>query len=210
MGAYVQCTQQRLLSLQISMSAIALTAEILMGFWGVAHLGFGAGVLGPAMKNDLGGVFMLLLDGHPHPTALQESVSHKFILGPHSLMRQHGMNLLIIGGFAVYTAVYLMTNSQHHFTAFVMCCLIFCDHHAYGISVDMAGYNGPAGKLMLYVVNVSILLFTLTIQKEGVISGLTAHIMMSLNVLMMIIATVKTIMNKRNPPKLDDMQCLLA
>merc|ERR1712087_456505 len=108
------------------------------------------------------------------------------------------------------TAVYLMTHSQHHFTAFVMCCLIFCDHHAYGISVDMAGYNGPTGKLMLYVVNVSILLFTLTVQKKGdVISDTTAQVMIALNILMMVAATAKTMMNKMSPAKLETYQCLL-
>jgi len=179
-------------------------AAALIGFWGFAHVLFGLATLVPACKNDVQGVFLTLLDGHPFPDALKESTNVKFIKGPHALLRQHGLNLIIIGAFALITCFLFVPS--YHFTAYAFFWLIYFDHNAYGLSMDMAGYVGPAGKLFLYVYNVAHLLFAQAYYNEGGLCKVWYIISLVATIVAMVAATVMTIYNKVFPPTKESVQ----
>lgn len=172
----------------MNMLAIVLTTT-----WGLAHILFGVIVFAKANKNDLNGVWIALLGGHPDKAALAQLP--ELPRGPHSVLRQHGVNLMIIGSIAALNGLWFMNADVGTFglVSFVLAGIVFLDHNAFGFSVDVAGYADPVAKAMLYVANAAWMANAIWLQEAGIIGAPLSLFVIVITTTVMLIATVASL-----------------
>lgn len=170
-----------------------MLAILLTTIWGLAHILFGCIVFAKANRNDLNGVWAALLGGHPGKAALAQLPG--LPRGPHAVLRQHGLNLLIIGSLAVVNALWFMNADVETFglLSFVLAGIVFLDHNAFGFSVDVAGYADPVAKAMLYVANTAWMANAIWLEGAGVIDAPLSMLVIGLTSAVMLFATVASL-----------------